>query len=129
MEKQVFILGYLSEKEIVALYKTSIALVYPSLIGPTNIPILEAMVLGTPVLCSNLFSMPDQTGDAGLLFDPFNVNDMVEKIHRIWVDENLRQELIQKGYKKVKNMTLENFAMQWEKIIEEALQFNNKRPN
>ena len=121
MQSQIFNLGYLPEKEVVALYKKSIALVFPSLIGPTNIPILEAMVLGTPVLCSNLFSMPEQIADAGLLFDPFNVEDMAEKIHRIWTDENLRQQFIQKGYKRVKNVTLESYAKQWEQVIEEAL--------
>lgn len=122
MADQIVYLGYVSVKEIVALYKKATTLVFPSLFGPTNIPPLEAMVLGTPVLCSNLFSMPEQIRDAGLLFDPFNIEDMAEKIYRIWTDENLRQELIEKGYQKVKNLTLENYARKWEKIIEEALE-------
>ncbi len=126
MRDQITYLGYVSDKEIVALYKKAVALVFPSLLGPTNIPPLEAMVLGTPVLCSNLFSMPEQVGDAGLLFDPFSVENMAEKIYRIWIDENLRRELIKKGYQKVKNLTLENYAKQWEKIIEEALKKINK---
>jgi glycosyltransferase involved in cell wall biosynthesis len=96
--------------------------VFPSLIGPTNIPPLEAMVLGTPVVCSNLFSMPEQVGDAGLLFDPFNVEDMAEKIYQIWTDEDLRQNLIRKGYERIRNMTIENYAKQWENIIDEALE-------
>ena len=123
---QVIHLGYVSDKEIVALYKKATTLVFPSLFGPTNIPPLEAMVLGTPVLCSNLFSMPEQVGDAGLLFDPFSIEDMAEKIYRIWIDENLRQELIKKGYQRVKDLTLENYAKQWEKIIKEALKKINK---
>lgn len=122
MHEQILYLGYLSEEEVVGLYKKATALVFPSLIGPTNIPILEAMVLGTPVVCSNLFSMPEQVGDAGLLFDPFNVEDMAEKIYKIWTDENLRQELIKKGYERVKDVTLENYAKQWEMVIEEALE-------
>lgn len=123
---QVIHLGYVSDKEIVALYKKAATLVFPSLFGPTNIPPLEAMVLGTPVLCSNLFSMPEQVGDAGLLFDPFSIEDMAEKIYRIWIDENLRQELVERGYQRVKNVTLENHAKQWEKIIKEALKKINK---
>ena len=126
LQNQIFNLGYLPEKELVALYKKSIALVFPSLGGPTNIPILEAMVLGTPVLCSNLFSMPDQVGNAGLLFDPFSVKDMAEKIHRIWTDEDLRQACIQKGYERVKNATLENYAGRWEQVIEEALNMEKR---
>lgn len=122
MQDQILYLGYLPEKEIVALYKKAATLVFPSLIGPTNIPPLEAMVLGTSVVCSNLFSMPEQIGEAGLLFDPFNVEDMAEKIYRIWTDEDLRQNLIRKGYERVKDMTLENYAKQWEKVIDEALE-------
>ena len=122
IDDQILCLGYLSEREVVALYKKATALVFPSLIGPTNIPPLEAMVLGTPVLCSDLFSMPEQIEDAGLLFDPFNVEDMAEKIYRIWTDGNIRKELVKRGYDRIKNLTLENYAKQWEEVIKEALQ-------
>ncbi len=80
MADQIVYLGYVSVKEIVALYKKATTLVFPSLFGPTNIPPLEAMVLGTPILCSNLFSMPEQIGDAGLLFNPFSIEDIAEYI-------------------------------------------------
>lgn len=122
MSDQIIYLGYVSDKEMVALYKKAIALVFLSLLGPTNIPPLEAMVLGTPVICSNLFSMPDQIGDAGLLFNPFEVKDISDKIYKIWVDKGLRSDLIRKGYKKVKNMTLERYAKQWEAVIDESLE-------
>lgn len=120
LKEQVRQLGFVSDKEVVALYKKAVALIFPTLIGPTSIPPLEAMVLGTPVLCSNLFEMPKQIGDAGLTFNPFDVKDMAEKIHRIWTDKNLRQELVSKGYDRVKNLTLANYAKLWEKIIKEA---------
>ena len=122
ISNQIIYLGYVSDEEIVALYKKAIALVYPSLFGPTNIPPLEAMLLGTPVLCSDLFSMPDQIGDAGLLFDPFEIKDIADKIYKIWMDKDLRSDLIRKGYKKTKDMTLERYAKQWEDVIEEALE-------
>jgi len=118
---QITYLGYVSDKEIVALYKKAVALVYPSLFGPTNIPPLEAMVLGVPVLCSELFSMPDQIGDAGLFFNPFEVKDIADKIYKIWLDKDLRSDLTKKGYKRVKDMTLERYAKQWEAVIDEAL--------
>lgn len=121
MQDQILNLGYVTDIEVVALYKKAVALVFPSLFGPTNIPPLEAMVLGTPVVCSDLFSMPEQIGNAGLLFNPFDVKDMALKIHRIWTDEKLRSDLRKRGYKKVKDLTLENYARQWEKIIEEAM--------
>lgn len=122
ISNQIIYLGYVSDKEMVALYKKAVALVFPSLFGPTNIPPLEAMLLGTPVICSDLFSMPDQIGDAGLFFNPFEVKDMADKIYKIWVDKDLRNDLIRKGYKKVKDMTLERYAKQWEDVIDEALE-------
>lgn len=121
METQVIYLGYVSHTEIVALYKKSVALAYPSLFGPTNIPPLEAMTLGVPVVCSNLFSMPKQLGSAGLLFDPFNVKDIAEKIRLVWTDEKLRKELIVRGYEQIKDVNLENFAKKWEMVIDESL--------
>ena len=122
LSHQIIHLGYVSDKEIVALYKKAVSFVFPSLFGPTNIPPLEAMVLGTPVVCSNLFSMPDQIGDAGLLFDPFEVKDIADKIYKIWMDKDLRSDLIRKGYKKIKDITLERYAKQWEDVIDEALE-------
>ncbi len=82
------------------------------------------MMLGVPVLCSNLFSMPEQLGEAGLLFDPFSIDDMAEKIYKIWTDEKLREHLIQKGYEGIKDLTEENYARQWERVIEDALSKN-----
>lgn len=121
LKDQITHLGFVSDQEIVALYKKAVALVFPTLIGPTSIPPLEAMILGTPVLYSNLFEMPKQVGDAGLLFNPFDVQDLAEKIYQIWIDQGLREQLVTKGYGKTQKLTLENYAKLWEKVIEEAL--------
>ena len=115
-----------SEKEIVALYKKSIALIFPSLFGPTDIPCLEAMVLGVPIACSNLFEIPNQVGNAALLFNPFKTEDITEKIYRIWTNEKVRKELIENGKIMSKNITLENYAKNWGKTIEEALDIIKK---
>jgi glycosyltransferase involved in cell wall biosynthesis len=69
----------------------------------------------------NHFSMTEQIGNAGLLFDPNNIEDMAEKICRVWTDEDLRNELIKKGYERIKDMTLNKYANQWEQVIEELL--------
>lgn len=123
---QVLCLGYLSEREIVALYKIATALVFASFADYTNIPVLEAMVMGTPIICSNLFSMPEQVGNAGLFFDPFNVEDMAEKIYRIWTDEVLRKELATKGIKRAIALSPANFARQWKNLIVEASENRTK---
>ncbi len=113
--------GYIPEEDMPYLYKLSTALVMPTLFESVSIPIWEAFYLGVPVVSSNVCALPEQVRDAGLLFDPINVEDMAEKIYKIWTDEKLRQDLINNGYGKVKNLTLENYAKHWEIIIEEGL--------
>ena len=121
IKNRIFHLGYVSDEEIVALYKKSIALIFPTLIGPTSIPPVEAMVLETPVLCSNLFSMPEQIGDAGLLFNPFDTQDIADKIHKIYANKKLRQELVYNGRKRAQEFSLTNYAKKWEDIVEQSL--------
>ncbi len=121
LDKQIRYLGYVPEEDMPYLYKLSTALVMPTLFESLSMPIWEAFHLGCPVVSSNVRALPEQVGNAGLLFDPNDIKNMAEKIYRIWIDENLRKELIQKGYERVKDMTLENYARQWERVIEEAL--------
>ena len=121
VENQIYHLGYVDNKEIVALYKHAVALVFPSLFGPTNIPIVESILLSTPVVCSNLFAMPEQIGDGGLLFDPFNPEDIAEKIHRIWSSDILRKNMITNCRKISENITLEGYWQRWQETVEEAL--------
>jgi len=121
LDQQVKYLGYVPDEDMPYLYKLATALVMPTLFESVSMPIWEAFYLGCPVVSSNVCALPEQVGDAGLLFNPNNVEDMSEKIYKIWMDENLRQELIQKGYERVKDLTIENYAKKWEKIIEEAI--------
>lgn len=121
IENQVSYLGYILEEEMPYIYNLSTALVMPTLFESVSLPIWEAFYLGVPVVSSNVCALPEQVGDAGLLFDPTDIEDMADKIYHIWTNESLRKELIQKGYQRVKDLTIENYAKQWEEIIEEAL--------
>lgn len=121
MQDQISNLGYVSDKEIVALYKKSSALVFPILIRPTNIPPLEAIVLGKPVLCSNFSENQKQIGGAGIFFDPFSEKDMAEKIYKFWKDKELKNELAKQSQEKAKEITLEKYAQKWQSAISEAL--------
>ncbi len=62
------------------LYKLSTALVMPTLFESVSLPIWESFYLGVPVVSSNVCALPEQVGDAGLLFDPHDIEDMAEKI-------------------------------------------------
>ena len=103
------------------LYKLSTALVMPTLFESVSLPIWEAFYLGAPVVSSNVCALPEQVRDAGLLFNPHDIEDMAEKIYKIWNDESLRKELVNKGYERIKNLTLENYSKQWEEIIRECI--------
>lgn len=110
LSDQVHYLGYIDNVEIVMLYLKAAALVMPTFLGPTNIPVYEAWAMGTPVLYSNIRGPREQAGDAALLFDPYNPEDIAEKIKTIWTDENLRQTLIEKGHKRLALWTEQDFA-------------------
>lgn len=117
LEGQVACLGYVPEEEMSCLYKLATALVMPTLFESISLPVGEAFALGVPVISSNVCALPEQVGDAGVLFDPLNIEDMATKILQVWQDADLRRSLIDRGYQQVKGLTLENFAKQWEKII------------
>ena len=110
IKDQVVYLGYVSENEIRALYKGAIALVMPTFFGPANIPVWEAFILGCPVITSNVCGIPEQVGDAGLLVDPRNAEDIAEKIYRVYIDKNLRERLSRKGLDRVKHPGLEYYT-------------------
>lgn len=97
LQDQVKILGYVNNPEMIYLYRHARALVMPTLFGPTNIPQLEAFVLGCPVATSGIYGIPEQVGDAALLFDPENVDEIAESIERLWEDDGLCDELVEKG--------------------------------
>jgi len=80
LEKSVVDLGFVSLKELRWLYENSLGLVMPTLLGPTNMPLLEAAELGCPVACTNLPGHVEQLGDYGYYFDGLNPEDIAEKI-------------------------------------------------
>lgn len=117
LEKHVTIKGFVSDGNIIYLYKHAVGLIMPSYFGPTNIPPLEAMALGCPVAVSNKYAMPEQVGEAGLLFDPDSPKEIAECIRKIWFDDNLRQEMIRKGYQRIQKWNMEAFAEKLQNIM------------
>lgn len=114
----ISIRGFVSNENITYLYKHAIGMIMPSYFGPTNIPPLEAMTLGCPVAVSDKYAMPEQVGDAGLLFNPDSPEEIAECIRKLWCDEELRKEMIQKGYKRMERWSAKKFSRKLQKIIE-----------
>jgi glycosyltransferase involved in cell wall biosynthesis len=125
---QITYLGYVSDKEIVALYKRAVALVMPSWFNVSSIPVVEALALGTCCLCADVAPLPEQVGDAGLLFDPYDEKDIAEKVWRIWKDDNLRHDLLAKGTALVEERYRPDvFAQRWREVVREAIEICGSR--
>ena len=97
LEENVLFLGYADDREMAALYHQARALVMPTYFGPTNIPQLEAFALGCPVATSRIYGIPDQVGDAALLFDPSSVDEIFTCLSRLWNDDSLVATLSERG--------------------------------
>ena len=72
--------------------------------------------MGCPVAVSNKYAMPEQVGDAGLLFDPDFPEEIAECIRKLWVDEDLRQKMIRKGYRRIEKWTQDSFNDRFQKF-------------
>jgi len=94
----IFFTGFISNKELIALYKYSLALVMPTYFGPTNIPPLEAFNIGVPVIYPDLIGLRDQVGDAALLVDLNDPSSLSNYLLELRKNNNLRQYLIKKGF-------------------------------
>lgn len=97
LHDNVQFLGYVPDDDIPALYRAARALVMPTYFGPTNIPQLEAFALGCPVATSRIYGIPDQVGDAALLFDPGSVDQIFDCLERLWTNDALCADLVKKG--------------------------------
>lgn len=113
----VFVLGFVSNDDMYSLYKNAVALTFVSRIGPTNIPPREAMMVGCPVIVSNIYAMPEQVGDAALLVDPVDPQDIADKIEMVWNDGALRDDLIEKGFMRISAYGQQEFTQRLSDIV------------
>ncbi len=97
LEQDIIITGYLPDEQLPILYNMALAFVYPSLYEGFGIPPLEAMACGVPVIGSNVSSLPEIIGEAGILIDPNEVNDLSDAIFRVVTSVELRQSMSQRG--------------------------------
>lgn len=110
----VKVLGYLPYEELPYLYNLAKIMVFPSLFEGFGIPLVEAMACGCPVVCSNMTSLPEVVGPAGVLFNPLSSEEMAEQIWHVWDDERKQQRMRESGWERVK-------AFRWEEIARKTL--------
>lgn len=97
LDKHVRFLGFQPAATLVTFYRLARAFVFPSLYEGFGLPPLEAMANDTPVVTSNVSSLPEVAGDAALLVDPYDVASIADGIRRAVTDEALRHDLIARG--------------------------------
>ncbi|MCC5929841.1 MAG: glycosyltransferase family 4 protein [Cyclobacteriaceae bacterium] len=122
----IIVLDYLPFKYLPLLYRFAQLFLYPSLREGFGMPVLEAMASGTPVLTSNTSSMPEVAGDAALMVDPSDPNDIAMGIQQILNQSDLRQELVRKGLLRYKNFTWQSSGLKLQKIYKDFQTYNSQ---
>ncbi|MEQ8414732.1 MAG: glycosyltransferase family 1 protein [Imperialibacter sp.] len=123
LTNDVILCGYVTDAELPIIYQNAKVVAFPSLHEGFGLPIIEAFASNVPVLTSNLCSMPEIAGDAALLIDPYEIDDISSKLERLLFDEALRQVLTTAGTERVKEFTWERFGS---KVLAKITSFLNK---
>lgn len=105
----VFFLGFIDRNMLHSIYQRAFAVIYPSLLGPDNLPPLEAMYLDCPVLVSDSIGHQEQFGEAALYFDPLDPESIASKILEISSDFEVRNNLLILGKKLTEIRTVANY--------------------
>ncbi len=114
LEKSVFFLGRVIDEDLHKLYVGARCHVHAAYYEGFGLPPLEAMACGTPTIVSNVSSLPEVVGDAALLVDPEEAEEIAVAIHRLLTDDRLHQELAEKGLQRAK-------IFSWKRAAEKTL--------
>lgn len=118
---RVILPGYVSDEERAALYHGARVYVFPSLYEGFGFPVLEAMVQGVPVVCSNTSSLPELVADAALTVDPLDIQGLAAAIRRLLLDEPLRQHLVERGLERARLFSWKACAQSTLEVLIEAV--------
>lgn len=113
--------GYVSDEELVELYKGARAVVQVPLFEGFGVPVIEAMAVGTPVIASNVSSLPEVAGDAAILVDPLDIDAIAYAMERVISDDELCADLRAKGIRQAAQYSWDHTAeILWQCITEAA---------
>jgi glycosyltransferase involved in cell wall biosynthesis len=130
IENKVRFLGRVSELELITLYSMADVFVFPSFYEGFGVPLIEAMACGAPVITSNTSSLPEVAGDAAVLIDPHNNDQIAKAMLQVLENEQLRHELRQKGYARAQNFTWPKSASKmlsvYQKLFDGATNFTDE---
>jgi len=120
LHKYVRFLGYMPEETLAVMYRLAGVFVFPSLYEGFGLPPLEAMASGTPVVTSNVSSLPEVAGDAALLVDPLDPSAIADGIYRVLTDRPLQSELRAKGLARARQFSWEQSVRRVRQIYGEV---------
>jgi glycosyltransferase involved in cell wall biosynthesis len=112
--------GYVEDQDLPALYRAADLFVFPSLYEGFGLPPLEAMACGTPVVTSNVSSLPEVVGEAGLTVDPTDIYALANAISRALQDVQLRQQMIEHGLARAAEFTWQRAARQLRQVYQQV---------
>ncbi len=114
-KEEIIFMDFVSEEDLVLLYNCATVFLYPSLYEGFGMPVLEAMACGVPVITSNITSMPEIAGDAAILINPRNPEELKNSILTLLNDKKLRNDLRERGFRQAKKFS-------WKKMAKETLE-------
>jgi glycosyltransferase involved in cell wall biosynthesis len=120
LHKYVRFLGYLKDDTLTVLYRLASVFVFPSLYEGFGLPPLEAMASGTPVVTSNVSSLPEVTGDAAVLVDPYDVESIEDGMRRVIDDPALAQLLRERGLKRAREFSWAHSVEKTQRVYREV---------
>jgi glycosyltransferase involved in cell wall biosynthesis len=122
VDTYVRFLGFQPYETLAAFYRLARAFVFPSLYEGFGLPPLEAMACGTPVVTSNVSSLPEVAGGAALLVDPYDPASIADAIRRVVTDESLRARMIERGLSRARDFSWQQSVARTHRIYMEVLE-------
>ncbi len=110
LENSVFLPGYVNEKDLPLWYASALAFLYPSKYEGFGLPVIEAMATGTPVITSNVASLPEVAGDAAILIQPDDIDSWADSMTEIANSNEMREKLVNSGLARAETFSWEKCA-------------------
>ncbi|HYT67090.1 MAG TPA: glycosyltransferase family 1 protein [Vicinamibacterales bacterium] len=120
LHKHVRFFGFVPDQTLAALYRLANVFVFPSLYEGFGLPPLEAMASGTPVITSNVSSLPEVVGDAALMIDPYEPAAIADAMHRVLTDPALHADLRARGFARAREFSWERSIKRVREIYDEV---------
>jgi len=130
LESSVDFPGFVEQKELIKLYRRALVFVYPSYYEGFGLPVLEAMACGTPVVTSNVSSLPEVAGDSAILVDPYDVGSIAEGIKEALnshaLEDGKYEEMVRKGLEQSKKFSWQTCTRETLTILRSTGVFRRK---